>query len=44
MKYAGLGAIEASIFPVKPGPKIHYNLGFRNVGFREKIGKMNDIW
>jgi len=23
---------------------MHENLGFRKVGFREKIGKMNGIW
>jgi len=27
-----------------PSLKIHENLGFRKVGFREKIGKMDCIW
>ena len=41
----GYWTLQASIFPEnKASLKIHYNLGFRNVGIREKIGKMNDIW
>jgi L-amino acid N-acyltransferase YncA len=41
----GYWTLQASIFPEnKASLRIHYNLGFRNVGFREKIGKMNDIW
>ena len=41
----GYWTLQASIFQEnKASLKIHYNLGFRNVGFREKIGKMNDIW
>jgi len=41
----GYWTLQASIFPEnKASLKIHYNLGFRNVGFREKIGKMNDFW
>jgi phosphinothricin acetyltransferase len=41
----GYWTLQASIFPEnKASLKMHYNLGFRNVGFREKIGKMNDIW
>lgn len=40
-----LYGLQACIFPEnKASLKIHLNLGFRNVGFREKIGKMNDIW
>jgi L-amino acid N-acyltransferase YncA len=40
----GYWTLQASIFPEnKASLRIHYNLGFRNVGFREKIGKMNDI-
>jgi phosphinothricin acetyltransferase len=40
-----LFGLQAGIFPEnKASLKIHFNLGFRNVGFREKIGKMNDIW
>jgi L-amino acid N-acyltransferase YncA len=41
----GLWTLQAGIFPEnKASLKIHENLGFRNVGFREKIGKMNGIW
>jgi phosphinothricin acetyltransferase len=41
----GYWTLQAGIFPEnKASLKIHFNLGFRNVGFREKIGKMNDIW
>ena len=27
-----------------PSIKIHEQLGFRKVGYRERIGKMNGIW
>jgi L-amino acid N-acyltransferase YncA len=41
----GYWTLQASIFREnKASLKIHYNLGFRNVGFREKIGKMNNVW
>ena len=41
----GYWTLQAAIFPEnKASLKIHLNLGFRNVGFREKIGKMSDIW
>jgi phosphinothricin acetyltransferase len=41
----GLWTLQASVFPEnKPSLKIHEDLGFRQVGYREKIGKMNWIW
>jgi phosphinothricin acetyltransferase len=41
----GLWTLQAGIFPENIASlKIHENLGFRKVGFREKIGKMNNIW
>ena len=37
--------LQAGIFPEnKSSVKLHTELGFRIVGFREKIGKMDGIW
>jgi len=37
--------LQASIFPENEASiKIHISLGFRIVGTREKIGKMNNLW
>jgi phosphinothricin acetyltransferase len=37
--------LQAGIFPENKGSiTIHERLGFRQVGYREKIGKMNGIW
>lgn len=37
--------LQAGIFPENIASlKIHKQLGFREVGYREKIGKMNGIW
>jgi L-amino acid N-acyltransferase YncA len=37
--------LQAGIFPEnKASIKLHLNLGFREVGRREKIGKMNGAW
>lgn len=37
--------LQASIFPENAASlKIHGKLGFREVGRRERIGKMDDIW
>lgn len=37
--------LQAGIFPENIASiKIHTELGFRQVGYREKIGKMNDAW
>jgi L-amino acid N-acyltransferase YncA len=37
--------LQAGIFPEnEPSLKIHLNTGFRQVGYREKIGKMSGKW
>lgn len=37
--------LQAGIFPENEASiKMHTGLGFRIVGFREKIGKMNGVW
>jgi L-amino acid N-acyltransferase YncA len=41
----GLWTLQSSIFPENLASlKIHINLGFRKVGVRKKIGKMNGKW
>jgi L-amino acid N-acyltransferase YncA len=41
----GFWTLQAGIFPENAASlKIHENMGFRRVGVREKIGKMNGIW
>lgn len=41
----GIWTLQAGIFPEnKASIRMHGNLGFRIVGFREKIGKMDGIW
>ena len=41
----GLWTLQAGIFEENiPSIKIHEELGFRKVGLREKIGKMNGTW
>ena len=41
----GLWTLQAGIFPENPASlKLHASLGFRTVGYREKIGKMNERW
>lgn len=41
----GFWTLQASIFPEnKVSLKLHQNNGFRLVGYRERIGKMNGIW
>ncbi len=41
----GLWTLQAGIFPENIGSiKIHEALGFRKIGYREKIGKMKGIW
>jgi L-amino acid N-acyltransferase YncA len=41
----GFWTLQAGIFPENLASlKIHKNLGFREVGFREKIAKMDGIW
>lgn len=40
-----LWTLQAGIFPENiPSIKIHEQLGFRKVGYRERIGQMNGIW
>lgn len=40
-----LWLLEAGIFPEnKASIKIHEQNGFRKVGYREKIGKMKNVW
>ena len=42
---SGIWTLQAGIFPENMASiKIHENLGFRIIGFREKIGKMHGIW
>ena len=41
----GIWTLQASIFPENTGSiKIHKELGFREVGYRERIGKMGNQW
>ena len=41
----GIWTLQAGIFPENIASlKIHSNLGFRKVGYREKIGKMKGKW
>ena len=41
----GIWTLQASIFPENKGSlKIHHHAGFRIVGVRERIGKMNGVW
>ncbi|CAN5258857.1 GNAT family N-acetyltransferase [soil metagenome] len=40
-----LWTLQAGIFPENiPSINLHKHLGFRQIGFREKIGKMNNTW
>lgn len=40
-----LWTLQAGIFPEnKASLRIHEELAFRNIGYREKIGKMKGIW
>jgi L-amino acid N-acyltransferase YncA len=41
----GLWTLQAGIFPEnKASVRLHKKAGFREVGYREKIGKMKDLW
>ncbi|USK36282.1 N-acetyltransferase family protein [Bacillus sp. F19] len=41
----GFWTLQAGIFPANiPSLKIHKKEGFREVGIRERIGKMNGVW
>ncbi|WP_109301681.1 GNAT family N-acetyltransferase [Aquimarina sp. AU474] len=42
---AGFWTLQAGIFSQnKASIVLHKSLGFREIGFREKIGKLNNIW
>ena len=42
---AGIWTLQAGIFPEnKASIKLHKQCGFRVVGVREKVGKMDDTW
>ncbi len=41
----GFWTLQAGIFSTnKASIKLHKSLGFREIGYREKIGKLNNIW
>ncbi|GKU79069.1 GNAT family N-acetyltransferase [Paenibacillus sp. L3-i20] len=41
----GFWTLQAGIFPENSSSlNLHHKFGFREVGTREKLGKMNDIW
>ncbi len=42
---AGLWTIQSGIFPENKGSiKVHENTGFRLIGKRERVGKLNGVW
>ncbi|OUJ72949.1 GNAT family N-acetyltransferase [Hymenobacter crusticola] len=41
----GMWTLQAGIFPENiPSLKLHEGLGFRTVGYRERIGKLHGVW
>jgi L-amino acid N-acyltransferase YncA len=41
----GLWTLQSGIFPENIASiKLHEDMGFRQIGYREKIGKMNGMW
>jgi L-amino acid N-acyltransferase YncA len=41
----GLWTLQSGIFPENIGSiKLHEDMGFREIGFKEKIGNMNGLW
>lgn len=41
----GLWSLQSGIFPEnKPSIELHKKAGFRIIGFREKIGKLDGVW
>jgi L-amino acid N-acyltransferase YncA len=41
----GLWTLQSGIFPENIGSiKLHEAMGFRKIGYREKIGNMNGVW
>jgi phosphinothricin acetyltransferase len=44
-EHNGFWTLQAGIFPEnKASIGVHQNNGFRIIGYREKIGKMDNIW
>jgi phosphinothricin acetyltransferase len=42
---AGIWTLQAGVFPENVGSvRLHERCGFREVGRRERIGKMNNVW
>lgn len=42
---SGIWTLQASIMTInKDSIRLHQNLGFREVGIRERIGKLNGVW
>jgi len=42
---AGLWTLQSGIFPENKGSiKLHENLGFRKIGHRERVGKLDGSW
>ena len=42
---AGLWTLQSGIFPENKGSiKLHENLGFRRIGYRERVGKLDGVW
>lgn len=42
---AGLWTLQSGIFPENMGSiKLHENMGFRFIGKRERVGRLNGIW
>lgn len=42
---AGIWTLQAGVFPENTGSiRLHERCGFRKVGRRERIGRMNDVW
>jgi L-amino acid N-acyltransferase YncA len=41
----GLWTLQAGIFPENLGSvQLHLNAGFRQIGYREKVGQMDGFW
>ncbi len=41
----GLWALQSGIFPENIGSiKLHEQVGFRRIGIRERVGKLNGVW
>jgi L-amino acid N-acyltransferase YncA len=42
---AGIWTIQAGVFPENTASlRLHHGCGFRTVGLRERIGRMNGVW